>query len=126
MKERIRIMKYEKLTMILLPALVFLLALPAMASDRSSVTVTLDRAALVNGKQIPAGDYRVTFQRETGETPVTFTNEKNDEMIKTTGTIVDRKDKSEYNALLTEKEANGKNVVKEIRLRGKKEVLVFE
>ena len=119
-------MKYGKLTMVLLPALVFLLAVPAMASKKSSITVTLDRPALVNGKQLPAGDYRVTFQKVTGETPVTFTNEKNDEMVKTTGTVVDRKDKSAYDALVTDKEANGKNVVKEIRFEGKKEVLVFE
>jgi hypothetical protein len=126
MKERISIMKYGKLTMFLLPALVFLMAVPAMASKKSSVTVTLDRPALVNGKQLPAGDYKVTFQSGNGQTPVTFTNEKNDEMIKTTGQIVDRTDKSAYNALVTDKEANGKNVVKEIRLEGKKEVLVFE
>lgn len=119
-------MKYGKLTMALLPALVFLLAVPAMASKMSSVTVTLDRAALVNGKQLPAGDCKVRFGRGTGKTPVTFTNEKNDEMIKTTGTIVDRSDKSQYNAMVTDKESNGKNVVKEIRLEGKKEVLVFE
>lgn len=119
-------MKYARLTLVLLPALVVLMALPAMASKKSSVTVTLDRAALVNGKQLPAGDYRVTFQPGGAETAVTFTNEKNDEMIKTTGKIVDRPAKSAYNALVTDKEANGKNVVKEIRLSGKKEVVVFE
>jgi hypothetical protein len=118
-------MKYGKLTLALLPALVVLMALPAMAYKKSSLTVTLDKAALVDGKQLPAGDYRVTWESGSAETPVTFTNERNDETIKITGKIVDRPAKSQYTALVTGKEANGKNVVKEIRLSGKKEVLVF-
>jgi hypothetical protein len=109
---------------VILPALVLLAAAPTMASSKGTLTMTLDRTLFVDGNQISAGSLRVDWMSHSPETDVNF-QRSGKTVVRAKARMVDRDTVSRYNVLVTEKDAQGNDVLKEIRFGGKKTALVF-
>ena len=119
-------MKFTKLTRVLAPLLVLALAFTSTAFAASgAATIKLFSAAQLNGKSLAAGEYKLKWESHSPEADVTFLQGK-----KTVATahakLVDRDQASPENAVVTRANSDGSETIVEIRLEGKKSVLVFE
>ena len=94
------------------------LAVSAYAAN----TITLSHPAVVNGKQLDAGQYEVKFS---GSGDVTFLRGKT-EVATAKATLKDLDSKARFGAVVTK--ANGSSLpsITEIQFEGKKQVLVFD
>jgi lipopolysaccharide export system protein LptA len=95
------------------------LAISAYAAN----TITLDTPAMLNGKQLQAGQYQV---KVTGSGDVTLLQGKI-EVATAKAKLEDRGDKARYNTVVT-KASEGSAVpsITEIQFEGKKQALVFD
>lgn len=106
----------------ILKAVVITGLLVLAASAYAANTITLNNPAMVNGKQLDAGDYQV---KVSGSGDVTFLRGKT-EVATAKAKLEDRESKARFNTVVTK--ANGSSLpsITEIQFEGKKQVLVFD
>lgn len=103
---------------ILLPA-AMLLAAGGITSVRFSEPI------LVAGKAITPGQYMLRWKTASPEAVVKF--ERNGTTVaEVHARLVERENESLHDSILAAKNASGELVLKEVRMRGKKQVIVFE
>ena len=103
----------------------FLLGVTALAETKGSVSVSLRHSAFLNGQQIESGDYRVRWVKNSPEAKVEFMR-KGKVVASAEGEFVERDSKARYDGVMTKRDGRGREVITEIRFRGKKGVLVFK
>ncbi len=106
------------------PLLAIFLVASASALAKNSRSFNLTYSASLNGTQLAAGEYRVTWESHSPGATVTFTNSKN--VVATAqGKLVERDVKYERNAVVYETNADGSRIITEIRFGGTKQAIVF-
>jgi hypothetical protein len=118
------IMKFARLTRVLVPLLVLALTATAFAAG-GATTIKLFSAAQLNGKSLPAGEYKVKWDSHSPEAEVTFLQGKT-AVATARAKLVDRDQASREDAVVTRANSDGSETIIEIRVEGKKSVLVFE
>jgi len=116
-------MKSHKLAgCITIGLVLFLMAVPGMAKD--SKLVTMPYSASINGTQLSAGDYQVSWVSHSPEATVTF---KQGKQVSATveGTVVERPNRYESSSVLYSNNPDGSRTVMEIRFAGTNKVLTF-
>lgn len=98
-------------------ATLLVLAISAYAAN----TITLNHPAVVNGKQLAAGQYEIKFS---SDGVVTFLRGKS-EVATAKAKLEDRNSKAAYNAVITKRNGSGAPAIMEIQFEGKKQVLVL-
>jgi hypothetical protein len=107
----------------LLFGLSVLLATGAFAADKGSLE--LNSPASIGGKQLAAGDYRLTWQ---GDGPTVQLNvlKGNKVVVTTRARVVNVDHPSERNESVVTQDGNGSRSLAEIRLSGRKYVLAID
>jgi len=102
---------------------VLVLAMSAVAAENSG-KFTLPSAAELNGKSLAAGEYKVRWEGQGPDVQVTVSRGK--ETITTAAAkLVDRGEKAQRNAVVMNTNGGGAGSIIELRLSGKRSVLVF-
>lgn len=100
-----------------------LMATPSVFA-RNVRSLRVAYAASLNGKQIPSGEYKVSWETHSPEATVTL--EQKQEVVATVqGKWVDRPAKYESNAVVYATNPDGSRTILEIRFGGLKGALVF-
>ena len=103
-------------------AILLMAALSAVA--QKARTVRLPYSASVNGKQLAAGEYKVTWETHSPQATVNFAQKR--EVVATVeGKWVDRETKYEANAVVYSNNPDGSRTILEVRFAGLKGALVF-
>jgi hypothetical protein len=103
-------------------AIVLMAALSAVAQNARTLRVPY--SAAVNGKQLAAGEYKVTWQTHSPAATVNFTQKR--EVVATVeGKWVDRDTKYEANSVVYSMNPDGSRTIMEVRFAGLKGALVF-
>jgi len=105
-----------------LKALVVAAVLTLAVSAYAATAVNLSAPAMLNGKQIEAGEYQL---RINSNGDVTFLRNKT-EVATAKAKYEDRDSKAAYTAVITKADGDGHRAITEIQFEGKKQVLVFE
>ena len=117
-------MKFGRLVGRLTATLAILLMAALSAVAQNARTLKVPYSASVNGKQLAAGEYRVTWETQSPEATVNFAQKK--EVVATVeGKWVDRDAKYEANAVVFSNNPDGSRTILEIRFAGLKGALVF-
>jgi len=103
-------------------AVVVLAAASAFAKDQRNISIR--HAALVNGTEVAAGSYKVTWSAESGDPTVNFVKGK-ETVASAQAKWVNRGTKYDSDSVLYSTESDGSQKIIEIRFAGKSEVLVF-
>jgi hypothetical protein len=109
----------------LVPVVALCLATGAVgASSRQSAKVELPEATSLNGTQLSAGTYTLSW---TGEGPeVAVTIKKGGKVVaETRGKFVDIGRKAEDDAVVVKRDAGGGTILTKVQFGGRKSVLVF-
>jgi hypothetical protein len=109
----------------LVPALALCLAAGAVgASSRQSFTVELPEATSLNGTQLSAGTYTLSW---TGEGPeVAVTIKKNGKVVaETRGKLVDIGQKARQDGVVVRTDGGGGRTLTKVQFGGRKSALVF-
>jgi len=102
---------------------VLVLAMSAVAAENSGKFI-LPSAAELNGKSLAAGEYKVRWEGQGPDVQVTVSRGK--ETIATApAKLVDRGEKAPRNAVVMNTSGGGAGSIVELRLSGKRSVLVF-
>jgi hypothetical protein len=110
---------------LMVSAVLLILAVCVAAETKGHLTVNLSRPALVSGTQIDRGDLSIAWVSNSPEASVSFS--RNGKVIKETqGRFVERESKAYANMLILVEGQGGSEVLKEIRFKGKKQVLTIE
>jgi hypothetical protein len=99
-----------------------LAAAPAMASGKGSIRVDVNSDTAVAGQKLPAGTYTISWKSEGEATKVVFKSGRT--KIEAQAKLEQRESASAYDAVVS-RGANGSKAVAEVRVEGKKDVLVF-
>lgn len=103
-----------------------LVAGSAMAkSSKGSVLVDVNSPTSVAGKALPAGEYSISWKADGDSATVTFKSRAAKVEAEVKARVESRPNAASDNAVVS-RGANGSKAVSEVRLRGKKDVLVFE
>jgi len=105
-------------------ALALCLAAAAAAGPKQSLTVELRSPATLNGKELPAGTYKVSWTGEGSNVKVTFANGKKF-TIETPGKFVERETQAVDDGVVSRKNGSGSLEISEVRFGGEKRVLVL-
>ena len=92
-------------------------------ADNSKTLKVFDSAS-IQGTQIPAGEYKVTWESHSPEATVKFFKGKNT-VATVVGKWVDRDIQYDRNMVVSEKKSDGSVVIIEIRFAGMNKALVF-
>ena len=114
-------MKLNNLAKCVVLGLAVLLATAAFASNKGSLH--LDEAVLVNGQQLPAGDYKVRWEGNGGNVELSFM-QGNKEVAKTSAKVIELDRASDYDAAVID-HSGGNAAVSEIRFAGKRNALTI-
>jgi len=93
----------------------------AVVSAYAANTVTLNNPAMVDGKELAAGQYHV---KVSGKGDVVFLRGKT-EVATAKAKLEDRDSKARFDSVVTRANGNGLPSITEIQFEGKKQVLVF-
>jgi hypothetical protein len=99
-------------------------AVPAAAGTRHSGGIELLEKATLNGKELPAGEYKVTWDGEGGDVKVTVLNGRN-VIAEGRGRVEKRNVRSDVNAAVTQRDGAGAMAITELHFAGKREVLIL-
>jgi hypothetical protein len=112
----------KKLTLALILLFVVATAMTAFAADRR---VTFTSPTVVNGQKLPAGDYvmRLTVN---GKTATVVFLQKDKEVAKFNGQVVETDAKPIYDAVVRVANPDGTSNIKEIQTANKKDVIRIE
>jgi uncharacterized protein YfaP (DUF2135 family) len=103
-------------------AILLMAALSAVAQNARTLKVPY--SAALKGKQLAAGEYKVTWQTHSPEATVNFMQKK--AVVATVeGKWVDRDTKYEANAVVYSNNPDGSRTILEVRFAGLKGALVF-
>jgi lipopolysaccharide export system protein LptA len=94
----------------------------ALAASAYAADITLNNPAMVNGKQLAAGQYDLKVNAS-GD--VTFLRGKT-EVATAKARLENRDTKARYNTIVTRASDNGLPSITEIQFEGKKQALVFD
>jgi hypothetical protein len=117
-------MRNKAKSMFVTSFLVFALAVP-VARAKDAVNFKLLTSIDVGGKVIGPGNCQITWVSHSPETDVSFFV-RGKVVAEAHGKMVERDTKSEGDTLVTVKDSNGNEILKEIRFAGKKNVLVLD
>ncbi len=115
---RQKLQKAVLITVIALPLLI------AAGFSRDVTTLTLHRALRVANAQIEPGEYQVSWRPEGGSLVVTF-SQKGQPAASATAKLETRDGKFARTSVLYRTETDGSQTLTEIRLGGRKQVLVL-
>ena len=108
------------------PVLVLVLALiasaPAFANNTRNVTLPHDM--VLKGTPLQAGEYTIRWETRSPTAMVTVSKKKN-VLATVEGQCVERGKKYDRNAILFDTNADGTNTIREIRLAGSSQAIVF-
>jgi hypothetical protein len=107
---------------VLVLALVLTASVPAFANDTRSVTLHHDMVLL--GTRLQAGDYTISWESHSAMATVTVSRKK-DVLATAEGKLVERGKKYDRNAILFDTDSDGTNTIREIRLAGSSQAIVF-
>ena len=105
-------------------ALVLSAAGLAAAEPTKSVRLKVLDDTSVNGKPVTAGDYKISWTESNSEAQVTFAKDGK-VVAEAHAKIEERSAASENDAIVSGKDGSGASALLEIRLKGKKSVLVL-
>lgn len=105
---------------VLMLALVLTASVPAFANDTRHVTLHHDMVLL--GTSLQAGEYTISWASHSATATV---SRKKDVLATVEGKLVERGKKPDRNAILFDTNADGTNTIREIRLAGSSQALVF-
>ena len=105
----------------ILTAVVIAGLLTLAVSAYAANTITLSHPAMLNGKQLDAGQYDVKISGDN----VTLLRGKA-EVATAKAKVEDRDSKARFNAVVTKANGSGLPSITEIQFEGKKQVLVFD
>jgi len=101
-----------------------LLAAGIPAAAKNSRTINIDHAVVLQGKNLPAGRYKVEWQTHSPEATVQFS--RNRQLVVSTEGRVERRDKTSYSdAVVYETLPDGSVSLLEIRFAGSNKVLLL-
>jgi len=115
----------NKNLMMLVMLLILLAVVPVMALTNGSTKFRVSETLLVAGNEIQAGDYDIKWESSNQDVAVTFVA-KGKAVAKAQGKVVAKEKKGEENALVIARDSANHKSLKEIRLAGKTDVIVFE
>ena len=104
-----------------LKAVVIAGLLTVAVSAYAANTITLNNPAMINGKELAAGQYKV---KVSGNGDVTFLRGKT-EVATAKAKLEDRDSKARFDSVVTKSNSSGLPSITEIQFEGKKQVLVF-
>lgn len=104
-------------------AVVLCAAVAAVAgSKQTSMRVELLSPATLNGKEIPAGSYKVAWTGDTSDVKVTFLSGRK-VVGEATGKFIERSSKAREDGLVSVSNGNGRPTISEIRFAGETRAL---
>jgi ABC-type thiamine transport system substrate-binding protein len=106
-------------------SMILLLAIQAGAASQGMVSLRFSTPTLVAGKSIDPGEYLVRWRSTSSQATVAFVL-LGEVVAQVNARIEDRQQASARDAIVAIKSESGQLTLKEIRIRGKKQVLVFE
>lgn len=115
----------KSVLLLLVAVLAFSVSALAGSSDSGKATISISEDSSVNGTALPAGQYRVQWETDGSQATLKFINRDNDVVATTSAKVTERQQKSPETAVLRIVEGSGEQVVKEIRLGGKKTAFVI-
>jgi len=101
-----------------------LLAAGIPAAAKNSRTINIDHAVVLQGKNLPAGRYKVEWQTHSPEATVQFLR-KRQLVVSTEGRVEQRDKTSDSNAVVYETLPDGSVSLLEIRFAGSNKVLLL-
>ena len=107
---------------VLVLALVLTASAPAFANNTRHVTLHQDMVLL--GTTLQAGEYTISWASHSATATVTVSRKK-DVLATAEGKLVERGKKYDRNAILFDTSADGTNAIREIRLGGSSQAIVF-
>jgi len=116
-------MRYSKSFKAMVSGLFLVFSLGALAASNSG-TITLLKTAQLNGKQINSGEYKVKWEGTGQDVQVSILQGKN-VVASAPAKLMDKANKESFNTVVLSNDG-GVATIQEIRLSGKKQVLVFE
>ena len=114
----------QRAVKVLVGVSILMLAVSAMAGDHSG-KFNLTSEAQLNGKNLPAGDYKVSWDGQGPEVQVTISKGKNT-VVTAPARLVEREAKAVRNAVVMRTNGGGTGSIVELQLAGKQSVLVFD
>jgi hypothetical protein len=107
---------------VLVLALALIASAPAFASNSRKVTLRHD--VVLKGTPLQAGDYTVRWENHSSTATVTVSKEK-DVLATVEGQLVERGKRFDRSAIMFDTNADGTRIIREIRLAGTTQALVF-
>ena len=107
---------------VLVLALVLTAGAPAFANNTRNLTLRQDMVLL--GTSLQAGEYAISWESHSATATVTVSKKKN-VLATAEGKIVERGKKYARNAIVFDTNADGTNSIREIRLAGSSQAIVF-
>ena len=102
-----------------------LLTLLVAAAFAGDTTVKFTTTTLINGTKVPAGEYTLRYDIK-GKTADVKLMQGTKTIAKTTGTVIENKDKAAYDGVVRESNPDGTVALKEVQFGNKKEAIRFE
>lgn len=115
-------MKFSHVAKTMVLGLALVLATSAFAANKGSLKV--QEPITVSGQQIPAGDYKVSWDG-TGSNVEVSILQGSKVVAKASGRLVDLNQSSQYDSAVVKKNSDGTRTLAEIRFSGKKQALAI-
>jgi len=101
-----------------------LLATGIPAAAKNSRTINVDHAIVLQGKNLPAGQYKVEWQTHSPEATVNLSRDR--KLVVTTEGRIEQRDKTNYcDSVVYDTAPDGSMTLREIRFARSNKVLVF-
>jgi hypothetical protein len=117
-------MSNKAMMAMLLPILGLLIAIPVMAASKGSITISVAEPMYVSGHIVKPGACQISWQTQSPEADVTIRS--NGDRIQVRGRVIERDSAASTDQVVVQKDAEGREVLKEVRLRGKRTVLLID
>jgi GH43 family beta-xylosidase len=117
-------MTNQKLSRVLISGLALMALLSAAAFGKGSRTINLRVAASLDGTQIEAGQYELSWEEHSPQATVTLSRGKNT-VVTAQGRLEERKVKYDSNTMVLDTASNGSQIIREFRPAGTNKAIVF-
>ncbi len=104
--------------------LVLVLAAGALAFADNTRNLNLPHDMTLVGTPLEAGEYTISWTNDSSKATVTVSKNK-DVLATVKGKLVERDTKYDRNAIVFDKQADGTNTIREIRLKGSRQAIEF-
>jgi hypothetical protein len=119
------LMKSARIGVLILPLFVCLVMCQAIASESGKTHVTLDNPTVVKGTLLQPGDYLLKWTPGSPECQATFYS-RGKPVLEVRAKLIERDTRASDTTITTIPGPDGKPVIKEIRVGGKKTALVMD